>query len=349
MSRGRQFRQFSQRHGPPVFTGVEIDGIQGAPRRLDRRITLGIEKPVVAGVGVGRCGAIQLTLIAHIRLPLRFGRGQRGMTGRFVFLPGVLFGFYLLPFRQQPIRHRLAFLTFQKSPRRHNAATFFNHLQSLDTRQTTREINQRCDSGRRVTRPIQSVAPHTILHVNALSLRISFTGFNHRQNPRHFIGIDVKHPAGVHRRPAPLTAAVETGVDDRALGARRRKWQVRPQARILLQHTAIRLGRSICDQVRRKNLTREGRRFGGQWLGRRSDFTRQIRRRHRHLFDREKWLSRFPVKNKHMTRFGDLGHGVHRSPRMHHRAQRGRCRQVPVPNVMSHKLIVPDALTRPRI
>ena len=40
---------FSQRDLPRVLTGVQVDGIQGPPRRRDRGIVVGIEKLPVAG------------------------------------------------------------------------------------------------------------------------------------------------------------------------------------------------------------------------------------------------------------------------------------------------------------
>ena len=36
----RQLGPFPQRHAPAVFTRVQVDGVKGAPRRLDRGIAV---------------------------------------------------------------------------------------------------------------------------------------------------------------------------------------------------------------------------------------------------------------------------------------------------------------------
>src|SRR6185312_2713746 len=44
----RQLRIFAKRNFPNELAGIEIDGVQGAPGRLNSRVTVGIEKLVVS-------------------------------------------------------------------------------------------------------------------------------------------------------------------------------------------------------------------------------------------------------------------------------------------------------------
>src|SRR5258705_3388854 len=53
---GRQFRVLTLRHFPAKFAGVQIDAIEGAPRRLAARITFMIEKFRITIVRVLRRG-----------------------------------------------------------------------------------------------------------------------------------------------------------------------------------------------------------------------------------------------------------------------------------------------------
>ena len=87
---------------------------------------------------------------------------------------------------------------------------------------------------------------------------------------------------------------------------------------------------------------------GTGWVGARP-LALQVRGRHGALLDREERLARLAVEDEHVPRLRGLGDGVHHAPPALHGHEHGRLRQVAVPQVVAHDLVVPDALSGGRL
>ena len=155
---------------------------------------------------------------------------------------------------EQKVRHGL-FLGFrQKGERGHVTATRLEQLKNLRLLQFLSDVDQGRVGSRRVALAVDAMAGGADLVVDPAAGRqrggVFGSGFDHRENPGHFVRIDVKDSAlRVDRCAAPLGAAVEAGQNDRALSRWRQERHVRPHLDETFHHRPVRLGRNVRDQI----------------------------------------------------------------------------------------------------
>ena len=221
--------------------------------------------------------------------------------------------------------------------------------------QAAREVVHRRVDPQLVAGPVHAVALHAVQAVDAApgprrrSLLVGWY-LDHRADPRHAVPVDV-HDAGVgvDRRPAPLAAAVEAGEDDGALAARGDELPVAAHPPQAVEHVTVRLGRDVGHLVLGHPLPGERGRPHRQGLGGPGDLAGNVRGRERPFLDGVDRLAGLAVEHEDVGRLGDLGHDVAPPAVLDDGQQVGGRREVAVPDVVVHRLEMPDPLAGRRV
>ena len=190
----------------------------------------------------------------------------------------------------------------------------------------------------------------------ASSLRTVRIGPDEIAQPRVRVRGDIEDPRlGVERPTVPVPATRRAGKRERTPGVsrsrHRRRREHRPEHVGLddLERLGAQLRREVDQIVDGKPLTVERRRLGREGLCRPRLLPRRRGRRHRPLFNRPHRLPRHAVKHEQEAVLGDLHHRLDGLPSDGDVAEHGRRRQVVVPQVMMHELVVPHPLAGPGV
>ncbi len=171
-------------------------------------------------------------------------------------------------------------------------------------------------------------------------------------NRRTVNGPHVQHARlGIGGGPAPVRSAqlarnrnlilLETQRREHALIARR--------AQDLLQPRDLRRIEKRINLIRRESLSRESRRLGRKGLRRPRFLARRVALRHRALLDRPQWFARHAIQHEQEPELGRLRHDVDRLTVVLHREQLRRGGQIVIPQVMMHRLKMPQPFSGARV
>ena len=194
------------------------------------------------------------------------------------------------------------------------------------------------------------MANPALVQVNTLSAVLPGVG-RQRAGPGHFVRIHVDDSRlRVHRRAAPLRAAVEAGKHYRVSShAEGNEFSVADQGAEFLLRPLVRLGGSVGEQVLAKKLPRVRRREHGKRLFAGGNFSRYRAGGILVILDRKKRRSIGSIEEIHKTLFRRLRHRIDVFAIALHREQHGRGGKIPVPDIMADSLKMPDSLPRLRL
>src|SRR5687767_14712885 len=268
-------------NAPAVLPGVEVDGGERPPGRLDRREPARVPPALVADELVRREGPL---LTGSERAGCARGR-EGGAAAR------------------QVRNDRGLLLLRQIRERRHESTPALEHLLDL----LGREARAHVDEGQSpvLPAPIGAVAARARRRINGgtgaqrASRWRQPCGLAHRGDPRDIAGVDVEYPRlAVDRGTAPLPAAVEPRQHDRALTTRRCEESLPPQRAKALERRRTRVRREIGDVTLGKCLTGEGGRPEREGLRRPCLLAREVGWRRRSLLDGKKRRTRLSVEQE---------------------------------------------------
>src|SRR5687768_6163102 len=313
-------------NAPAVIPGIEVDGGERPPRRLDRREPAQVAPALVADELVRRDRALSAG-----RERAGCARGREGSA----------------PARQIRNDRRLLLLR-QIRERRHESTPALENLLYL----LGREPGAHVDEGQRpvLPAPVGAVAARARrrIHGGTGAQRASRwrqpRGLAHRGDPRDIAGIDVEYPRlGVDRGAAPLPTAVEPWQHHRALTTRRRKESLPPQCAKALECRRARVRRTIGDVTLAKYLTSEGGRPERDGLCRPRLLAREVGWRRRSLLDGKERRARMTVEQEDEAALRNLRDGIDAPAVSRDRDEIGSGGEIAIPQIVVHRLIMPEA------
>src|SRR5208283_3189782 len=179
-----QFRVFAERNLPDIFAGIEVDGIQRAPRRLNCGVTVRIEKAPVTG-----------KVILHRRQEWARGGQVSIFSGR------------------QKIHQGIQLFLGKVRETRHPPFAFHDSGGDLMLRQPVGHADKR-RNGRRRTGEIFPVTHAALAQINSLRAFLG-RGFRQGSGPDNVIGIYIKDGGiRVDRGATPFRPAIKSRKDD---------------------------------------------------------------------------------------------------------------------------------------
>ena len=164
--------------------------------------------------------------------------------------------------------------------------------------------------------------------------------------PRDVVRIDINDAGfGIHRGAAPLRAAVEARKNDRVdCNGKRNKLSFAAKFLELFERPPMNFRSAVGEHLFRKKLACEGRGARRKWLRGRRAFARNSAARILANVDGEKRLPREAVEEINKTLLRGLRNGFHVFAVAVYGEERGRRREIAVPNVVMNALKVPDFL-----
>src|SRR6266446_980196 len=316
----RKLRVFAERNLPDIFAGVQIDGVQSAPRRSNGGISFRVQEFVISGEA-----------IFH---------GQWRWFGACELLT--------LAARQVVDQSRdLIFRQIWKA--RHSALSVFDGHCNLCRSQPVAHSDQRRHRGRR-TRHFFSVADAALAQVDG-SRAVFASVWRESTGPSHLIRIDVDDSGvRIHGGAAPFGATVEPRkyyrIDPDAEG---NELPITAEFLELFQRPPMHCGSAGSQKILVEKLARKGGGPGRKRLLGSGHFAGHGARRVLARLDREKRFSVGAIKQINESLLCGLGYRIDLFPVALHGEKRRRRREIPVPDVVVDPLKMPDALARLRI
>ena len=315
-----QRRKLAKINFPGVFAGVEIDRVERAPRRRDRGIAIGIEKPSIAGEAI-------------------FHVGGRWLSAGDFFL-----------WRAGQEIHELLDLIFGEAGKSiHAALAGANRTRDLRRRQAIADIHEGRKRRRRTFEAV-AVTDRALRQVNRFR-RVAGLVFTERSHPRHFVGVDVENVGiGIEGGAAPLRAAVEAGKNHGFLAdAERRELAFAARFVKLIERPFVHFGRAIGQHLFSEHLPRVRRGFRGQRLLDGGDFAGNCARG---IFFRFEWKERRAggaIEKIDEALLAGLRDGFDFLTVALNVYEHRMRRKIAVPDVVMHRLEMPDALAGVRV
>src|SRR5581483_7721629 len=275
----RKFRIFAQVNFPDVLAGVQVDCVQGAPRRGDRGVAVGIQEPTIPGQPI-----------------FHRSKGRFWTRSLFVFAS------------EQKIDQGVELILVQVWKARHAALALSNGARNLGGTAVIADSDQR---RKRRWRPRHRLAmtDTALTHVNSSGALFALI-FEQRTQPRHFVGINVNNPSfRIHNWTTPFGATVESGKNkNRFSYTEEHELPFVPYIAKLLDCPLMHFRRTIRKSIETHLLSRVRRRFGRQPLFCRGHLARDRASGIFLVLDWEQWPAARPVENIYKSLFAGLDH-----------------------------------------
>ena len=315
----------AERDRPPDLAGVEVDGVERAPGRLHRRVALGVEEPVVAEV---RVRPPRLRRLALRVVGLRLAQDVRGdgldLGGR------------------------------EEGERGHDPLALLEERDDVRLLLPVREPGERRELPLRVALAVDAVAHRAVLRVDARARAVPPSPGGGSSSISRIQGISFaltyrSRVSGSKAEPPHSAPPSKPGkiIVPCVLGGT--NWPPLRTRRSRSRTAAREAGEmSVASSSVKACRAKAGGFTGTGWVGHaRSPFRSDAGTSP--LLDREERLARLAVEDEHVARLRGLRDGVDRAPVAPHGHEHGRLRQVAVPQVVAHDLVVPDALAGGRL
>ena len=323
---GRELGIFTKGNLPRILTRIQINRVQGSPRRRNGGIPVWIEELVMSGEPV-------------LRVERRRCRAGRSADDRFVALGDVL-------------NDGVDVFGRQRRKRGHAAAAVEDHRAHVGLRHPVGDVNERRD-GRRRTGLVCTVARRALRLVQHLAAdgRARRRRFGQRVEPHHLVRVHEQQTGlGIERGPAPFRTAVHPRKAHGVFAdARRDELPAADHLPELRQHRRVGLRCPCRQKVFGQPLSREGLRLDRERLCLGRVFAGNAAGRNLPVFDRKQRRAVGSIEQKQEALLGGLRHGVDRPAVTLHRDERRRRWKIPVPQVVLDRLEMPDPFARFRV